>query len=392
MYRIFYPINANIIESLNRYDNIKEHLDLPSDGKSDLEIVRLLDNQHYLHIKKLTQFINELLPKATEIASKIIKAKDPFELEQYLAELYLYNHLYKKLRENVKPKHKKGIQKIWDISTSINKSEVRIEIFTPIELASYQNYKTSIRILLKFMDLPFGYDLHVQVNISKSTNGYNPQDLYYSQQFGSIEEVHVWLKNFHDSVKNWLQNVDMSNQKSTGMVISGPGGNLEVRLTINELSNDPNNREISIIWPTSSSDTELFFSVGEVEDWARWEWGRKIKKKMFDQQCGPTNSNYIRILVINFALADSGWPNFISEESFTTNFESLIRFLVNQENPYDIVIPAQLNLSCCFGYPVSIKKEMIKLTHETISLLGMDTLCKPMSKDSQQEQIDELIK
>ena len=164
MFRVSYPINENVVEALERYAHIKEHLKLPSDGNSNLEIVRLLDNQHYGHIKSLTQLINDLLPIASELGDKILKAKDPFELEQALAELFLFNHLYNKSGDNIEPKHREDDQQIWDISAIIDKSEARIEVYTPVELAGSQVFKSIIKTTLKYIDLTLGFDINIQID------------------------------------------------------------------------------------------------------------------------------------------------------------------------------------------------------------------------------------
>lgn len=391
MFRVSYLINDNILKALDCHKHIKEHLELPHEGYSDLEIVRLLDNQHYYNIKVLTELINDILPIATVTADKVLKAKDPFEFKQSLAELFLFNHLAHKQGSNIKPKLREDEKKVWDFNAITDGLNARIEVFTPIELAGSQVFKSLILTLLKYIDLPLGFDLNIQIDTIKTGDDNNLQDLFYVYTIGNIDTVHNWFSSFSDSVKNWLDCFVGDKQNHGRLILSGPSDTLEIKLSINEISDDRQRRYIEIHWPTKSSDTKLFFSVGNVKDWAMNDWGRKIRKKNFDQQCGSPNPNSIRILVINFSIADTGWPNFISEEWFTSNFKNLIQFLVNHKNPYDVVIPAQLDISCCFGHPVSIKDEMTNITHEIISSIGMDTLCKSKKHDSQLNQIDELI-
>ena len=392
MFRISYPISENILKALSRYQNIASKLKISSDENSELEIVRLLDNLHYTHIKRLVQLIDDNFSVAGEIGVRIVRSKDPFDFNQAISELFLFQHLFNRVEDKVVPTTKVGSQKVWDLTTNMEGIESRIEIYTPVELVGYQLFKTILQTMLKYMDLPFGYDLIVQIKTISSEDGYNSKDLFYTYTIGNLDEVNDWLSNYYESVKNWMNRIQESKLIDSELTILGPGNRITITAKISKLYDDPQARDIIIKLPTQSSDTTLFFNVGNVENWAQYEWGKKIKKKLFDEQCGEKSSSHFRILLINFMLADTGWPHFISEEWFTTNFNGLIHYLVNQEIPYDVVIPAQLGIKSCFGEPVSIGEETMDLSQRIIPLLGLDIPCKPTEADTQQEQINELIK
>ena len=91
---ICYPITARVHTALARYPNIGRLLSLPDSGRSELEIVRLLDNTHYEHVESLLGFIDRVVPIGEPICRKLVKQTDRFQLSQVTAELYLFAQLY----------------------------------------------------------------------------------------------------------------------------------------------------------------------------------------------------------------------------------------------------------------------------------------------------------
>lgn len=388
-FRVKYPISDEVNNALTEYPDIASSIHIPSEGHSELEIVRLLDNQQYLRIKKLTTFIEKSLPFAGEIGKKVLDCKDPFQFAQAISELYLLKRIFDILGSNVTSASFIRGQTGWDISASLNNHEVKIEVYTPIELAGYQLFDRLINSLLKYLDLRIDYDLDVRVDIKRSGLGYNPRDLFYTYDTGNQEEVNKWLHEFEKKVRSWIRCKSILKRKNQQITIAGPGDKLKVTTIITDWAKSPRERLIRINWPTKSSDTKLFFEHKKPGNIAGNEWGRKIRQKLFKQQCGEPNKDYLRILVVNFKLADSGWPEFISEDWFTTNFNSLITYLVNDKQPYDAVIPAQLGIECCFGKPAWISSYHSK-NHNYIARLGMDKQCEsPL--EATQEEIDDIV-
>lgn len=392
MFRISYPISENISKALGHYQNIANNLNISSEDNSELEIIRLLDNLHYDHLKRLVQFIDDMIPLAGEIGERVLRSRDPFVFNQAISELFLFQHLYYRMKDKVVPTVREGTDRVWDLTTRMDDLELRIEIYTPTELAGYQEFRTMLKTLLKYMKLPFGYDLRVRIETVSSGDGYSSKDQFYAYTLGNLDEVDDWLNNYYERVKNWIQSIQKKELRDSELTISGPGNMITITVMIAKLYDDPQIRSIVINLPSQSSDTQLYFRGDNIAEIAQYEWGRKIRNKMFDQQCGEPSTNYKRILVINFMLADTGWPHFISEEWFTTNFNGLILYLVDKESPYDVVIPAQLGTNSCFGHAVSIGDETINLAQRFIPLLGMDTPCISIENDSQKDQINDLIK
>lgn len=388
-FRIQYPISEEVKTSLGEYPNIASSIVLPSDGYSELELIRLFDNQHLPHIKELTTFIEESFPFAGEIGKKVLDCKDPFQFAQAISELYLLKRLFANLGSNVTSASFVRGQSGWDISANIDSHEVRIEVYTPIELAGHQLFERLLISLLKYLDLPIGYNLDVRVGIQRSRSEYNQRDLFYTYDTGYQEEVNEWLHGFEKKARSWIRCKSVLKRKNQQITIPGPGSKLKVTINITDWARSPRERSIVAHWPTKSSDTKLFFENKNPENIANNEWGRKIRQKLFKQQCGETNKDYLRMLIVNFMLADSGWPEFISEDWFTTNFNSLITYLVNDKQPYDVVITAQLGFECCFGKPAWIS-DYHRKNRDYIAQLGIDKQCVPPPTASQ-EEIDEIV-
>lgn len=389
-FRVKYPISEEVKTALEIYPNIASSIQLTTSGYSELEIVRLLDNQHHAGIKVLTLVIEEILSVAGDIGKKVLDCKDPFQFAQAISELYLLKYLYQTLGPDIRAAISKRGQTRWDITASIDGNEIRFEIYTPIELAGYQLFDRFIKSLLKYMDLTFGYYLNVQVGIQRSGSEYNPSDLYYTYTTGNPEEVNKWLHDFDKKVRSWIKCKSILKRKNQQLTIPGPGNKLKVTINILEWKKDPRERDIMIGWPTKSSDTKLFFESKNPETIAKNEWGRKIRGKMHKKQCGQQAHDYTRILVLNFGLADAGWPEFISESWFTTNFSNFISFLSTDEQLYDAVIPAQLGIDCCFG-KIAWISTYHKENYDYAAHLGLNKQCEP-PPDAPQEEINEIVK
>lgn len=388
-FRVKYPISDEVKAALGKYPAIASLIQLSSQEFSELEIVRLLDNQHYAHIRELTALIEENLSFAGEIGEKILKCRDQFQFSQAISEMYLLNYLRQILGSDVYAAIFEKGQPGWDITADIDGHEIRIEVYTPVELAGHRLFETLLRSILKYLDLTVGYTLDVKVGIQRSGLGYNQRDLYYVYDTGNMEEVNQWLHSFHKTVKSWLYCKSILGKKNNQLTIAGPGNKLKVTIDTKKWARDPRERQIVIGHPTKSSDTQLFFRNGNPETIARNEWGRKIRQKVFRQQCGQPSQNWTRILVLNFMLADSGWPEFISSDWFTTNFGNLISYLAGDNQPFDVVIPAQLGIDCCFGKPAWISNYQGE-NRNFIAKVAMKRQCEPPSS-GQQDEIDNFL-
>lgn len=166
-----------------------------------------------------------------------------------------------------------------------------------------------------------------------------------------------------------------------------------IDVELKELFDDPATREVIFIPGTHSTDTRLFFECGTPEDTAASQWGRKLKSKLEKRQAGPPTPNTIRVLVVDFAQADTAWPDFICWPKFADRLAETVKVLaanIPAPAPYDLLLPAQLSPDCCFGSPVWIEPSMAALGKDFIRDAGMDLSCIRQFQD-QGEEIEELL-
>ncbi|HEX9971046.1 MAG TPA: hypothetical protein VGD14_03150 [bacterium] len=137
-----YRIAKTTIDSIHEFDWIKNKIAIGDiESFDDREIIRLLDNCHYDHIKKLVSFINKYGEISKEISEKILSCNDSYNLSRYLAELYLFVYLYKLLGKSVKPVETLPNTKSHDITVKLDDIEYKIEIYTPGDFYSYEIFK-----------------------------------------------------------------------------------------------------------------------------------------------------------------------------------------------------------------------------------------------------------
>ena len=165
---------------------------------------------------------------------------------------------------------------------------------------------------------------------------------------------------------------------------------MDIVVKITKLDGDSGNRQISSIMATHSTDTKLLFEVGTAQNTSRSPWGRNLKNKVKKQQCGEPTEGILRMLVVNFAMAESGRPHFISEEKFGMRFRDVIVGFDSVKQHYDVVLPAQLGHECCFGKPIWINAPWEVKVGDFIAKAGLDRACvSPPASTS--EQIEDIL-
>jgi hypothetical protein len=236
-------------------------------------------------------------------------------------------------------------------------------------LAGFQVLEEYVRLLLTYSRLPLGYELRVQLGpVARS-----PEGLWWPYTIPNQDLVIPWLRTFASRVVAWLP------QAQPGSLLRAPvpGDAVEITVKMVRRFADPGQRCIRYSAATRSTDTRLFFEVGDAEGTARTEWGRKLRGKLFRGQCGPEQAGFLRVLVLNFAKADTGWPDFICWESFESRFRETIRCLVNGQRPYDLVLPARLGLECCFGKGVWLTDDIMERGARFVGHAALDRPCLP---------------
>ena len=370
--RISYPITDEVRQTLDKYPAIKRKFRLPDSQRSELEIIRLLLNTHYDHIRKLLSFIDEWLASSKIIGKKLLETKHPLDLKRVLAELFLFAHLSDRIMTPVNPPGLKNSNKHPDLEIQFNDLLVRIEVYTPVDFFGFQLLLTYIQQALKYLEIAREYHLAVEIEPLPKQQDYDQEDLFYPYTVPNESEVHTWLHKFRKMAYRWLSQRNPEQE----ITVPGPGEKINVVIKLLEFNNNEKNRCVKLSPATRSTDTRLFFEIGRPEDTARSQWGHKIKEKIEAHQCGDQLPNTLRILVINFALADTGWPHFISDRRFAVRFNETIKLLVEGEKPFDIVLPARLHFDCCFGHPTWITESTTQ-AEEFLQVAELNKLCQP---------------
>jgi len=378
---ISYPVNENTKRVIAQYPAICNAFRLPSSGSSEFEIVRLLSNTHYEHIQRFLKFIDNYLDVSGAIGRKLIKAKHPFEMDQAAAELEAFVHLYEHFGTAVKATESGGDPVASDIEVQFDSWRLKLEIYTPVDFMGFQLFKRYVPMVLKYLDVSCGYHLKIKTQPLQRTCGYDPSIPYHPNTFPEENETHEWLTEFAEQARQWLSNISPAKE----LRMPAPGSNVDIIVEILELYSEPDKRQIDSIWATRSTDTKLFFEVGSPQDTAKSLWGRKIKNKLKKKQCGESIELVVRMLLINFAMADTASPHFISGERFEAKFQKVIQILDNNNQFYDVILPAQLGDRCCFGRPVWINTHSEKKTGSFISRAGFDRPCVRQSNSIPQE-------
>ena len=383
-----YPVTEGARQAIDQYPTIGGSFCLPNSGRSEFEIVRLLSNTHYDHIHRFLGFIDKWLDVSGPIGRKLLEAKHPFQLEQAAAELETFVHLYERFGTAVQAAESTGNSRVPDLEVRFDAWRVRVEVYTPVDFMGFQLFKRYVPMVLKYLDVSCGYCLKVTTQPLQQTPGYDQAMLYYPYSIPEEKETYQWLAKFSERARQW-----MSNRSPTqALRMPSPGGKVEIVVEIVKLDSNPDSRQICFIGATQSTDTGLFFEVGTAEDTAKSQWGKKLKdKKLKRQQCGELAEGVLRILLVNFAMADSGWPHFISGEKFGARFREVIGILDGGKQRYDVVLPTQLGYECYFGRPVWINAHWEATVGNFFAKAGFDDPCVP-PPDSTPQEIEELLR
>jgi hypothetical protein len=371
---ISYPVTEGAKQAIDRYPAIGRAFCLPDSGRSDFEIVRLLSNTHYGHIHRFLEFIDKWLDVSGPIGRKVLKARHPFQLDQVAAELEIFVHLYERLGTAVQAVEPARNSVCPDVEVRFDAWTVKVEVYTPVDLMGFQLFKRYFPMILKYLDVACGYHLDVKTQQIQEVSSYDQAMLYYPYTIPEDNETHNWLAEFAERAQQWLS----KESPKQALRMPGPGSKVDIIVKIAKLDGDPSNRQICSIWATRSTDTKLFFEVGTAKETAGSPWGRNLKRnKLRKQQCGEPAEGVLRMLVVNFAMADSGWPHFISGEKFGMRFREVIGGLDGGKQHYDVILPARLGYECCFGQPIWINAHWEVKVGDFITEAGLDRACVP---------------
>lgn len=387
---IRYPITSEVQNALERFPRIAEQIrgKLPESGRSNLEIVRLLGNAHYEHIEALLAFIDDRLPASGSIGKRVLKQTDSLQLHQALSEFDLLAHLQDAAGAvNAQAVSDRSRTKRHDIDLTAGSSQVRIEVYCPADFFGCQLVERHLPMIFKYLEVDVGFE--VALRLEHKNENIASRNPFFAYEIGNETDVHQWLDRLNNKAKQWI----MEAKAGDHFQFSGPIESLQLSVTLEYKCENADCRLLSFLSPGKSSDTRLFFEMGTPEGTARSQWGRKLLDKLQKRQCGAPSPDYLRLLVVDFSLADTGWPEFICWPKITKRLSETFDLLTAEAGsplPYDAVLPAQLNLECGFGRIVPLDKRRTQEIESAIRTASLDRPCKPQPAGDQKKMMDEM--
>lgn len=367
-----YPITEVVRDAMQHFPIIARAVTILESDRSELEIVRLLGNTHYDHIQKLLKFMNTHLPSSGAIGKRIVQQTDPFQFKQNLAEFFLLVHLQgcpevqAKVASTGSPSKKN-----YDINLISSTLNTRIEVYCPIDFYGFQLVESHIYLLFKYLDVDMGFciDLRLETSVENGS--------YVYEIVNDEKTVRDWLTCLKSEAAQWLTNAQVGDRQQ----FKGVTDQMWLTATLREVNERTDMNCVTLSLPTQSTDTRLFFEVGQPEDTAASQWGRKLLHKLKDRQCGDPSSYFIRMLVIDFSHADTGFPDFICWPYIAERLSQTLKLLAAEAGaplPYDAVLPARLSKECCFGKIVTLDDKRMK---EVEQLVKAALLYRPCSRN-----------
>ena len=380
-----YPINDNVRETLKRFPNIARLVsnEMLGSGRSKLEIVRLLGNMHSENIEQTLTLLNEWLLSSGSIGKRIVQQTDPFEFEQALAEFFLLVHL-KNVQEvqACATVQKQSDLRNYDIDLITDESRVRVEVYSPVDFFGAQFLQRMLRLLFKYLDVKKGFNVNLKIETSV-------EDGSYAYETGEQVTVREWLKWLESETVGWVMEADPGDQQR----FDGPTDKIWLHAELKDVCNNPESRRVISRSPSKSTDSRLFFEVGKPEDTAKSQWGRRLRYKLKKRQCGKPDSSYLRLLVVNFSLVDTGFPDFICWPKIAKRLQETLILLskkTGSPRPYDCVLPARLGTKCCFGRVIVLDSGNTEKIKRLVEATSLDHPCVNLNVD-QKSFINDLL-
>ena len=347
-----YPVNAEVISALENFPKIKSRLlkKLPANNRSDLEIVRLLNNLPTAGPRQLLQLINDHIDSAGDIGKNLLHEKDLLCFRRMFSELYILAYFRRIDGLDVKGTVSKS-NRIHDIDLELNSNRARIEIFCPIDFFGFQFIKTYTELEFRYCRCTRGFSVSVELLVAEDSG-------FHAYQIPNDDKtLRKWQKKLHHDVNEWIPNAEEGSERE----FAGINDEFCLKATLEEIHPNPEHRLVQFNEPTRSNDTRHYFEKPlTVECTAKSPIGNKIKSKLEQRQCGDSSLDYLRILVVDFRLMDVldrdwfCWPRIAKRMTKTVR---TLSDCIGLPIPFDVVIPARLDFDCCFGEAVLLDQD-----------------------------------
>lgn len=378
---VSYPVDEDVQYALGQFSKLEPYLNA-SRKLSNLEIVRLLGSCHYPAVAELLCFIEKSAAFSNGVVKDLCAQTDLMAFDGRLRELFLHAHIRERVGEAVSAATAAKSTKLPDLVVQGDPT-FAIEVYSPIDLHGYQLVHEHVWRILKYLEIPLGYQIAVFIGpISKP----NP---FYALTFASERIIRPWLSKFAEAASTWL----LRSSPPREFRVDGPkGSDWAVSLTLEHLTPNFRDRAISQAGATLSSDARLLFEIGSVGDMAAGWWGRALRQKMALRQAGQPSPATVRALVVDFARLDTGFPDFLCWPQIAERIDLCVRAVADELGcqPYDVVVPARLGLSCCFGSATWIADAWRAAGNARLEAIGLARPCERQA--SQQIEWEQFMK
>ncbi len=387
---IRYPITREVRNALQRFPHIAERIGskLPTSGRSELEMARLLGNTHYERIEAILAFIDDKLPASGSIGKHVLEQTDSLQFHRALSEFDLLAHLQNAAgTANAQAVSDRSRTKRYDIDLTAGSSQVRVEVYCPADFFGYQLVGRYLPMMFKYLEVDAGFE--VALRLEHKNENYGSWNPFFAYDIGRERDVHLWLDSLNAEAKQWI----MEAKAGDYFQFQGPIESLLLSVTLEHRDENPDYRLVSFLPPGQSSDTRLFFEMDTPEGTARSQWGRKLLDKLQKRQCGNPSPDCLRLLVVDFSLADTGWPDFICWSDTAKQLAETFDLLVEEAGPplpYDAVLPAQLSRECGFGRIIPLDKQRTEEIEKAIQAASLDHPCIPHPAGDQKKKMEEM--
>ncbi|MDE0284326.1 MAG: hypothetical protein OXN26_07260 [Gammaproteobacteria bacterium] len=381
-----YPITNEVRQAMQRFRAVTKASEIPASGRSELEIVRLLGNTHFLHIERLLVFLDSRFPSSGAIGERLVQQTDSFQFGNALAEFFLLAHLQDCPGAQASPASAPlHLGRYHDINLVTGRLTSRIEVYCPVDFFGVQLVKRLVPPIFKYLDVDIGFEVDVSLKSSI-------EDGSYVYAIPDEEIVRTWLQRLDQEAKRWLRSSRRANYRQ----FEGPTEELSLAVTLQEVYERAEDRCIHFSGPTESTDSRLFFETGQPEDTAASQWGRKLLGKLKRRQCGQPSPDYLRMFVVDFSRADTGWPDFICWPSITKRLSKTIKLLAEKAGKplaYDAVLPVRLSdvgEECYFGEVILLDHRRAEEVERLVQAASFNRPCIDALID-QEGHIDSLM-
>lgn len=246
---------------------------------------------------------------------------------------------------------------------------VRIEVYSPLDLTGYALVTEHLPMLFKYLDVDRGFTVEVAIHPLDNS----VESVWYPHTLPDREGVLTWLETVGRRAHALLSRPLLS--PGEHVHLPGPGGTTRLRIRVREVHGDRESREVVFTTGTRSTDARLLFEVGTAADTSRSGWGQKLRTKMRRRQAGPATPGVLRALLVNFAQADTGWPDFFKWPDIANRLHETVLLLaggLTSGLPYELVLPARLEIDCDFGVPIWLDPSFRRPGSDFMGLAGMD--------------------